>query len=367
MYLTASNLAFHLISRGIITPESVVDGDFTLVEVGRRNRNFKVIRQKSPSLFVKQVKTSDVQAVTTLQREAVFYHKVTNDPQFAALKELTPNFIDYDPTRYALVINMLPHMESLAEYQIRTGAFSEKAAAALGRALGKCHSQLPTVMADKDGSTLLYGEIPWVMNLEQVGYSVLEGLEGIGPALAAAIRSNPLHQPLLSTLRPAWQYDSLVHGDPKWENCLVADGNGGQPELKIVDWELINIGDGAWDVGMVFKEFLVSWLLSAPDPQNPLPAAFAPPKERAVTDSHPAAREFWNGYASARGLAGLAARAYLNRSIRFTAARLVMAVLEYFYNATQLSNHAHAILILSAEILKNPDWASAELLGLRAA
>ena len=52
MYLTATNLANYLINRDIITAASVVDGDLAVVEAGRRNRNFKVIRRSNPSLFV---------------------------------------------------------------------------------------------------------------------------------------------------------------------------------------------------------------------------------------------------------------------------------------------------------------------------
>jgi hypothetical protein len=37
MYLTADNLAHYLISSGLISATSVVDGDYTVVETGRRN------------------------------------------------------------------------------------------------------------------------------------------------------------------------------------------------------------------------------------------------------------------------------------------------------------------------------------------
>src|SRR5205807_3504398 len=156
MFLTASNLVFHLISRGIITSESVVKGDFILVEVGRRNRNFKIVRQWQPGLFVKQIKTSDQLAISTLQREATFYQRVNQNPQFAPLKNLIPEFVDYDPARYALTISLLSGAESLAEHQQRTNSLASDLAADLGRGLGSCHSQLMTAMSDPAAPTLLH-------------------------------------------------------------------------------------------------------------------------------------------------------------------------------------------------------------------
>ena len=38
MFLTASNMAHYLLARGTIPPAVVVDGDFMVIEAGRRNR-----------------------------------------------------------------------------------------------------------------------------------------------------------------------------------------------------------------------------------------------------------------------------------------------------------------------------------------
>ena len=66
MFLTAYNLPHYLMSKGLISAQSVVDGDFVLAEAGRRNRNFKVMRRQQPGLFVKQIKSMEAQAITTI-------------------------------------------------------------------------------------------------------------------------------------------------------------------------------------------------------------------------------------------------------------------------------------------------------------
>jgi hypothetical protein len=364
MFLTASNLVFHLIARGVITSESVVEGNFTLIEMGRRNRNFKVIRNSLPGLFVKQIKTSDQQAISTLQREATFYQRVKESPQFSFLKGLVPEFIDYDPTRYALIIDLLSKSESVAEYQRRVDSLTFDLAADLGRHLGKCHAQLPAVLSDPAAAALLHADVPWIMELEKTGYAAMSALGGIGPQLATSIQQYPNLQPLLSRLAVEWQYDSLIHGDPKLENWMVLPNGDGKVDLRLIDWELVDVGDGAWDVAMIFKEFLVIWLLSQPDPQNPIPHGFAAPVPRQIGEVQPAIRRFWEDYVSARQFSSDAAAAYLVRSTRFTAARLVVAVLEYFFPLPQLNNHAMTMLMLAASILQNPEIAIMQLLGL---
>ncbi len=121
MFLTAYNLPHYLISKGLITAQSVVDGDFTVAEAGRRNRNFKILRRKQPGLFVKQVKTNEAQAVTTVQREAAFYRIVQGDPKYAAIAGLIPKFIDYEPARHSLTLSLTENAESMAEYHRRQG------------------------------------------------------------------------------------------------------------------------------------------------------------------------------------------------------------------------------------------------------
>src|SRR5205807_901418 len=100
------NLAHYLTAKGLITMRSVVDGDFILAEAGRRNRNFKLNRRQQPGIFVKQVKTTEQQAIMTIQREAAFYRAVHRDPRYAAIRGMVPGFLDYDASRYALALSL---------------------------------------------------------------------------------------------------------------------------------------------------------------------------------------------------------------------------------------------------------------------
>ena len=109
VYLTASNLAHYLIGRGLVTANSVVEGDFVVVEAGRRNRNFKLVREDRPGLFIKQVSNaSDLALVATVQREAGFYGMVRSRPAFASLARIMPKLVDYDPSTCCLLVELMP-------------------------------------------------------------------------------------------------------------------------------------------------------------------------------------------------------------------------------------------------------------------
>ncbi len=40
MYLTSSTLVPYLVDRSVLTPAEIVGDDFTILDAGRRNRNF---------------------------------------------------------------------------------------------------------------------------------------------------------------------------------------------------------------------------------------------------------------------------------------------------------------------------------------
>ncbi len=353
MFLTAYNLAHFLMSKGLLDPASVADGDFTVAEAGRRNRNFKVRLGPRPGLFVKQVKILDPSATATIQREASFFKLIQTSPKYAALKALTPEFVHYEPRRHAVTTRLADQAESLAEKQGREGVYREDIAHLLGHALGIAHPYGPVLAADPDARGLFACQLPWPLTLDQTGYSFLNSLGAIGPQLAQSIQQAPGLQPALSALRPEWQFDSLVHGDMKFDNCLIRTMPGGQVQLTIVDWELCDLGDAAWDVASIYKDLLMAVLVSAQNPQASPQVTF--------DTVRPAMRAFWTGYCAARPQA--ATLPSLDKMIRYTGARMVLAVLEYLWNAPAMSPLGRQILETAQWLLHSTLSARVQMIG----
>ncbi|HEX4496935.1 MAG TPA: phosphotransferase [Thermoanaerobaculia bacterium] len=364
MYLTASNLAHNLLAQGLITAESVVDGDFTVIEAGRRNRNFKLIRQKSPGLFIKQVQSTATEAAMTLQREAVFYQQLQSRPAFAPLADLAPRFVAFDPPTCALVVELLPQAKSLTEYHFQQGDFPESVGELIGHALGVVHSQPARIAAEPADAAIFPRRLPWILTVDPYTLAPLGQLGNVGQQMAALLQQQPAFFRQLLALQYEWRWDSIIHGDVKWDNLVIFEDADGQPAFRIVDWELVDLGDASWDVGAVFATYLSFWVMTVPlAPGQPTEQAFLDAAPRLAGMQAPL-RRFWRTYSDVRGFRPGDERRYLERCLRFCAARLVLAVFEYLYNAQQVNLNALAMLQVSHNIFVAPDRAAAELLGL---
>jgi thiamine kinase-like enzyme len=94
--------------------------------------------------------------------------------------------------------------------------------------------------------------------------------------------------------------------------CTKADT--GSPDLKIIDWEIADIGDEAWDAGAVIQAYLSFWVFSLPlnSGMSLTDAAASSPYSGDEIKSALAA--YWSSYARTRGFTQPAARQMLNRA-----------------------------------------------------
>ena len=364
MFLTASNLVHYLLASGRISHESVVDGDFIAVEAGRRNRNFKVIRRQGRGFFIKQIQSPDPQAVATLRREAACYQLVESNPSLTALGRLMPTLVGYDAKRSILLVELLPGDESLSAYHHRLGRFPEEIGAALGRALGACHSEAGHILLKQAAPAVFPRQVPWILSIHSTNPAFFTGLSAANQKLLEIVTQNPDFPTQLDQLRSGWCFDSLIHGDIKWENCIMCHAANGDPELRIVDWELADYGDACWDVGGLLQAYLVHWVLAMPLHAGGEPTHWvreAPFKFEAM---QPSIRAFWREYIAARGVAPQASRPLLTRCVQYCGARLIQTAYEYLASSPQMNSCGITLLQISANILKNPQAAIGELLAL---
>jgi hypothetical protein len=365
MYLTASNLAYYLMSRGLATAESIVDGDFTVIEAGRRNRNFKVLRQNSPSLFVKQIKDGSPEIVATHRREAAFYEMVRSRPAFSVLAQLIPRLQDYNPLTHSLVVTLVPEAENLTEHHTRLKDFPERVGEMMGRALGIYHAQIGWILNEPTSLAIFPRQLPWIFMLDPQTLYPLTMMGQPGMELAGILQRQPDLIGYIHGVRNEWKLDALIHGDMKWDNCLIAQNAEGQAAFHVVDWELADVGDASWDIASMITSYLVYGLFTIPlhlQGEEAL-AAF-----RATQAGMQASlRAFWQNYAVVRGFPSVSVRSYLERCLRFCAARLVIAAFEAIFNLRQVTANTLTMLQMSRTIFQSPSNAARELFGLSGA
>jgi hypothetical protein len=337
-----------------------------VVDASRRNLNLKIFRSDGESYFLKQLRASDPQSMAALHREAAVYWLAGNDAGLAALAPLLPRLHRFDPTRLLLVLELLHGAESLFERYRRLGRMEEEAARALGRALGAYHGGAAMPAADSLYLSVFTRSPPWILSLPQLSATWFAGLSGANAQLIQIVQHYPEFRAGLDQLRQEWQTSSLIHGDIKWDNCVIGGGDGADGlRLHLVDWELADLGDACWDTGAVLQGFISDWIAAmrlAPEAGAPHLAGMP---EHAFEDVQPVLAAFWQAYVDARRIDAAAAVDLLRRSVRYGAARMIQTAYEYMQNAPQISPNAVCLLQASADILRQPDAAIDQLLRLR--
>ena len=360
MHLNVANLAHYLIDRGLLSPADIVAGPLTVLDASRRNRNFKVVKAGGEGLFVKQMRDLQADAMATLRREAACYAFAKQD---AALERLMPRLLDYDPGRHVLVTALAPDAESLAEHHQRLGVFPADLGTRLGEAIGLYHLHAGHLVDGEATRDLFARQTPVVLTLGRGGHAMLGGFGPIGQALSTTLRQHPQFEQLLDALGEEWRQDCLIHGDMKWDNILVFPASAAHPDFRIVDWEMADVGDAAWDVGAVLQSFLTAWILSMPHAGGLAPEQYVTLAGQPIEALRPVMRAFWRAYAAVRGYSAAEAPVRLERCLRFAAARMVWAAVEHRLYASQLDAAITALLQVSLNILQDPRRAVAELIN----
>ena len=363
MILSSKTVVPYLIERGVISSNSAVDGDVRVLETVRRNRSFKIFRAESPGLFVKQVQTWSSPAATALRREAVCYWMAAKDDVFAPLAEVAPKYEFYDPVNSALVTGLLSSAENISENHRRLGQFPTRTGTALGQTLRRYHALTPEV--EKSAYAVMFSKVqPWILSVQNQAFPAFNELSAGNSQLIAVMRQYPDFQRHLDGLREGWRVDSFIHGDMKWDNCLVENSakDPGKVHLRVVDWELSDLGDGAWDVGAIFQAYVSAWILSIPFPVE-MPVDLTLRALYPLESMQPALGAFWRAYWNGAGVdSGRAA--FLDRSVKYAAVRMIQTVYEHMYQSAQLTRSTLALLQVSLNMLNRPAEAREQLLGL---
>lgn len=359
MFLTAANLAHYLTARGFVSSSDVVDGQFSVIEAGQHNRNFKVLSGARGGIFVKQIQAIDSLAQSSLLKEAQCYRWAQNFPEWAAS---IPVLLDYDPARHCIIFELLRDSQNLREYYYQQNIFPTSLANLLADALSRYHrlsfdaKELDVAIPD------LQKKVPWIFTYYKKSYFPPKSLSAGALQFAEHLRSKPTLTAHLDRLFQTWRFETLIHADLKWDNCLLYH-DAGQPKLKIIDWELVEFGDRRWDVGSVFQAYLSHWVMRHYRDKSQGREQLL----QHTVDSMPAMfasiNTFWRAYYDGMQLAVQDRPLHLLQCLEFAAIRMLRTAFESLYGAAEVSQHAQALVELSQQILDAPAQAAVNLFG----
>jgi hypothetical protein len=321
------------LSEGLVDRAAIVDEGIRLRDASRANAVVLVERPGGGGLALK------LAAPERLEREEEVHRLAAARPRLAAA---LPVRLGGDAAAGWLARELVWPGETLLSAHRRGAGFPVDVARALGAAVGAWH-------ADTGDVRLGDGGPHWALSaLDPDGPAAFawadEGLRAVLAAAPAALEG------ALAGAREAWGASCLVHGDLKWDNCLLADGR-----VFVVDWESAATGDPAWDLAGVVQEYLARAELSGLEIGGARPLAAL--RVAGSTELGAALAACMEAYCAAAG----ADRAPLaRRAVAFAGARLVQTGLEH----ASAAGHAEAaapLLRLALVLLERSGEAAAAL------
>jgi len=353
--LAQEHVARWLLDRGFLTPEALLDGDLAVRDASSRNRNFRVETRDGPCYLLKQGTT--IETTATVAHEGHVYQRLESAGE--PLSSCIPKLYGYDPRDGVLVLELVRGAEDLRGVHLRAGRFSVGPAALLGAGLGTLHRH---TRADRFALAPLAA--PGGLWLHRPDARVFRDASAASLGLIRVVQNAAGFPEALDRVREGWSQECLIHGDIKWDNCLVSHDKDGGEELRLVDWETAAPGDPSWDIGSALGQYLSFWLFSIPVTGGLPPERFPELAGYPLDTMKPALAACWIAYADARRLTTAEVGAQLLRAVEHAGVRLLQTAFESAQMMQQLTSATILHLQLALNVLQRPEQAATELLGL---
>ncbi len=269
---------------------------------------------------------------------------------------LGPRLLAWEPVEAILVSERLEG-ETLTSHVRGLGHLPMTLATRIGMALGDLHARpdFPPFSADPPGVLRLHRLVPGALGVRTPAQLELVRMVQRAPAACAALEAEAA----------AWRTTAAIHGDVRWENTMVADvGDGDQPVVRLVDWELSGCGDPYWDIsaGMAcaVRDALAAVNLAARSSWELITDT-----DCALLQAQLVVSAMWTAWrAHFRDQPGGDVH---ERAMRLTGARLVQFADEVAVHGNRLGRHAVLAARVGLDLLERPREAADALLGPAAA
>ncbi|WP_437293165.1 phosphotransferase [Sorangium sp. So ce426] len=361
----------HLIRCHLVDLRSVLDGRLTITSTLRRNYNLRVTRKDGIGYLIKQSDDAVAGGRQTLLREAAFYSYCHAEPGARSVRALLPRLCHFDPERSLLALELLEGVRPLWIQHHADDLESTSVAASwsVGHALAVVHRAFRLPGPDQNPRLRwLRSEPPWVLAVHRPELDLLGDLSPAGHKTIEILQQQEALCAALDRLREQWSPETVIHGDVKSDNILVLPAPygaaAGPPEVRLVDWELVQLGDPAWDVGSALHDLVLFWISTMPAPPPDAPGRSAAAAGAPLAKIQSAARAVWQGYHAGASLPESEACALLDRAARLSAARLIQSACEMVQRSHALLPMSVLLLQIGKNLLDHPEAGAACLYGL---
>ena len=266
LVLSSENVVRYLEERSLCSPSQQLR--FSVTPDEYRNFNLIVNFANAEHYLVKQERfDGDGNLSGCLNSEWILQQLLNNFAELNPIRASIAPIIDFDPENSILVVEYLPEYISLDEFYFRLNSYPSEIAGSLGTNLAQIHR---LTYQKKEYLNFLANRIDGIA----VTPPFMAGLAMVTPEIFAYICSGgmqffklyqrfpSLHQ-AVADLYDSYQATCLTHNDPRFSNYLIEDRSIAT-QIKLIDWEFIQWGDPAYDLGILISKYLELWLDSLP-------------------------------------------------------------------------------------------------------
>ena len=165
------------------------------------------------------------------QQEVLFYKNVSIQSNFTPLINYLPNYIGHNLSHKILVLEFLEGYSDLGKTVINDE---------IGLKIVRFLKTISNILFENTDET----NVPWIFNFDNYNHNK----RNENPIFKLVSQNNVLVK-ALSDLSNLWRPNCLIHNDIKLNNILINDNQS----IKIIDWEMVSIGDGYWDLACFFQ------------------------------------------------------------------------------------------------------------------
>ncbi|HLA91469.1 MAG TPA: phosphotransferase [Gemmatimonadaceae bacterium] len=365
--MTPEGAIRYLLDQQLLDVRDLVEGEVRAEELWGRNENLRVVSRGARSYFVKQARPGDEDGSAAIATEAELYARVHAVARAWPLRTHLPRLVRHDPARALLTLELVVGArgaDEIARSDASPGV--PPIGAALGSALAACHATLRPDGEIAAGAGFLESSPPTALEIARPSPDDLRDISPAQIELLQLVQQRPHVFTAFDDMRDGWSASSLIHGDVKWSNVLVSveTTSTGPVNVWLVDWESASWGDPAWDVGSAFHSFLLDCVHAASDEAQETPAAAATVFASVLPAAERQVRMLWENYLRRTAMETALSHAFLNRAVRYGAARLVQSAYEWSAGEAHMPRSAVGAAQLSVNILEQPAIACSVLLGI---
>lgn len=357
-YINFNNLFHYLIEKKLLSLEEVSQKNIQAFIIQSRNINHVVLKPDHNDVFLKQLRNNDSSSISTIQQEALLLQETKKGKAFSFLSKVIPGFFLYDEINHTVISQYYRNSQDLFVAHSKQRDFVPRWGKMQAEILAEVHKKSFSIIQDKKCPEIFKKIIPWAFKFHYGPKEWFNLRSGADNYLFETVQNDEVFKKVIQELHDTWQHKTLIHGDVKMNNFLLVLENN-KEKIKLIDWEIADVGDPAWDVAGVFQGYLARW------GHNCKTSTTNGVKEFSAEMMELSLNEFWDEYSLQTNLFEENKIEFLSRTMKFAAVRLIQTCLEASHNDKNLAEVNARILQMSQNILRKPIIAARDLLGIK--